>query len=48
MDMFSSKCVNLELLADIGTEIFKPPPVNEFGELRYLVHKARPTECVCR
>jgi hypothetical protein len=31
--MFSSECVNLELLADIGTEICKPPPVNEFGEL---------------
>jgi len=46
--MFSSEFANLELLADIGTEIFKPPPANEFGELRYFVHKARSTECVWR
>ena len=32
--MLSSECANLELLAVIGTEIFKPPPANEFGELR--------------
>jgi hypothetical protein len=46
--MFSSECANLELLAVIGTEICKPPPANEFGELRYFVHKARSTEYVCR
>jgi hypothetical protein len=45
--MFSSECVSFSLLADIGTEIFKSPPVNEFDELRYFVHKACPTECVC-
>ena len=44
MDTFSSECATLSCWRIIGTEIFKPPPANEFGELRYFVHKARSTK----